>query len=57
MDTLIVTPKNKKQPSLLKGLLKEMEINFKVKSIDYEKIKMIKEEFLERIDRSMEEIK
>lgn len=57
MDTLIVTPKNKKQLSLLKALLKEMEINFKVKSVDSEKIKMTKEEFFERIDCSMEEVK
>ncbi len=57
MDTLIVKPENKKQLSLLKALLKEMEINFKVKSADSEKIKMTKEEFFERIDRSMEEVK
>jgi hypothetical protein len=54
METITIYPKNDKQKSLLKSLLEEMKVQFKLDKIDDE-TKLTEKEFYQKIDKSIEQ--
>lgn len=53
MDSIIVYPKDNKQKSLLKSLLKEMKIRYDVKESD--ETLLSEEDFFHKIDKSIKQ--
>jgi hypothetical protein len=54
METITIFPKNKKQQSLLKSLLEEMQVYFKLEKISDEAL-LTEEQFYKKIDRSVKQ--
>lgn len=53
MENIIVYPKNKKQQTLLRSLLKEMNVRFEIEEDD--DTRMTKEEFYAEIEEAKQE--
>ena len=54
METFIVYPKNKKQKSLLKALLEQLNVQFKIEE-DIHDPQCTKEAFFRKIDQSVKQ--
>jgi len=54
MESIIIYPKNEKQQFLLKSLLEEMKIRFKVEKSDDETL-LSKNEFVTKIEKSIKQ--
>ena len=54
METFIVYPKNKKQKSLLKALLEQLNVQFKIEE-DIDDPHFTKEAFFRKINQSMKQ--
>ena len=52
MENIIIYPKNEKQKSLLKTLLKEMKVHFEIEKFEDESI-LAEKEFIAKIDKSI----
>jgi hypothetical protein len=54
MESIIIYPENEKQQFLLKSLLEEMKIRFKIEKSDDETL-LSKNEFVAKIEKSIKE--